>query len=184
MGAETEQMRVFITRGFAALQSAVTAAPQAQPPTADPRGVDPFTTHGSPWDPRTGPAEEVYVGTPVRPTGFDAGRPPHQRWAPYDGKYVLSGKGMYDKSSPQVWPQTIRNYFAGRAEAMDRVLEWVEKQRSEICRPSTARRTGRSLGSCGLSWAPWWTATPWSGASSQTLIVTTARGVAPCRRAH
>ena len=64
MGVETEQMRVFITRGFAALQSAVAVALPAPPAAADPRGVD-----------RPGAAEEVYVGTPVRPTGFDTSRP-------------------------------------------------------------------------------------------------------------
>ena len=57
-----------------------------------------------------------------------------QRWALYDEKYVLSGNGVYDSKSPQVWLQSIHNYMAGRTEDMDRVLTWVEKQMSEIPR--------------------------------------------------
>ena len=78
-------------------------------------------------------AEQVCVGTPVREAGpLEPGRARHQRWGLYDEKYVLSGKGIYDKVSPQVWLQSVHNYMAGRTEDMDRVLEWVEKQQGEI----------------------------------------------------
>ena len=74
------------------------------------------------------------MGTPVgRMPSIDPSRA-LQRWALYDEKYVLSGKGLYDGKSPQVWLQSIHHYMAGRTEDMDRVLTWVEKQQSVIPR--------------------------------------------------
>ena len=133
MGAEMEQMRIFITQGLAAFQSAAAAAPQAQPMSTDARGVDPFTVHGSPWDRGAGATEQIYVGTPVRSARPDMGCT-HQRWALYDERYVLSSKGTYDKYAPQVWLQTIRNYFVGRTEAVDRVLDWVGNTMAVVLR--------------------------------------------------
>ena len=50
----------------------------------------------------------------------------------YDEKYVFSGKGVYDKGSPQVWLQSLHNYMAGRTEDMGRLLDWVGRQQAEI----------------------------------------------------
>ena len=87
-----DQMKTFIT-DLASLQHSAAAAQEAQA-AADPRGVDPFTVHGDGWQRGRSPvaAEQIYLGTPVGregPPGF--GRAPHQRWALYDDKYVISG---------------------------------------------------------------------------------------------
>ena len=42
-------------------------------------------------------------GSEVRPAG---------RWALYDKKFILSGKGGYDPKSPQTWLQSTRDYLA------------------------------------------------------------------------
>ena len=49
-------------------------------------------------------------------------------------------KDVYDKDSPQVWLQSFHHYMAGRTEDMDRVLDWVEKQQSEIPRDLPSMR--------------------------------------------
>ena len=53
---------------------------------------------------------------------------PAGRWALYDEKFVLSGKGGYDPKSPQTWLQSTRDYLAGSTDEFDAVLDWAEAQ--------------------------------------------------------
>ena len=54
------------------------------------------------------------------------------KWSLYDEKYVLSGKGIYNPKAPQSWLQDLRDYHAGRSANLDAVLDWAERQSSEI----------------------------------------------------
>ena len=54
------------------------------------------------------------------------------RWALHDEKHVLSGKGLYDSKSPQLWLHSIEDYLAGRNAEMDPLLERVERRSDEI----------------------------------------------------
>ena len=63
------------------------------------------------------------LGSEVRPAG---------RWALYDEKLILSGKGGYDPKSPQTWLQSTRDYLAGRTDEIDGVLDWAEAQTEPI----------------------------------------------------
>ena len=54
------------------------------------------------------------------------------KWQLYDEKWLLGGAGRYNKASPQVWIQGVRDCLAGRTCEMDRVLDWVETRTEEI----------------------------------------------------
>ena len=51
-----------------------------------------------------------------------------------DEKYVLSGNGVYNPKAPQFWLQDLRDYLAGCSADFDAVLDWAERQSSEIQR--------------------------------------------------
>ena len=54
-------------------------------------------------------------GYPTDPTRTCA------KWAMYDEKYVLAGKGAYEPKSPRFWLQDVRDYLAGRCSDMGAV---------------------------------------------------------------
>ena len=54
------------------------------------------------------------------------------RWALYDDKFILSGKGGFNAKSPQTWLQWARDYLAGRTDELDAVLHWAEAQTEQI----------------------------------------------------
>ena len=47
-------------------------------------------------------------------------------------KYVLSRKGIYNPKVPQSWLQELRDYLGSRSADLDAILDWAERQTSEI----------------------------------------------------
>ena len=68
------------------------------------------------------------------PGGLSGGGSPsfNGKWALYDEKYVLSGKGVFNAKAPQSWLQDLRNDLAGRSADLDAVLDWAEMQTTDI----------------------------------------------------
>ena len=97
-------------------------------------GLRPTTTSADAQQQQQRPPTTTYndISTPPRDGGFGSEVRPAGRWAVYDEKIILSGKGGYDLKSPQTWLQSARAYSAGRTEELDAVLDWSEAQTEPI----------------------------------------------------
>ena len=145
------RLREFLAAAAAAsAAAAAAAAAAATPPTAsqgqpaDPMagGNDGWSTYlgkgrggfGAAGAPAAAAPETFRMHTPPPAQGGQPAWPTDAartgvKWALYDEKYVLAGKGAYQPKSPQLWLQDVRDYLAGRCSDMDRVLDWVESHR-------------------------------------------------------